>query len=299
MRRVPINPLIGYLYQTPPPVVFHYTSMGVLEQITDKGEIWASHARFLNDTSEFDHAKMFIRNYLLERANRIGGLEYLIKEHIPVIDDRHNPNDVFVASFSEEGDSLPQWRGYCPMGMGVSVGFDSSALKEGALEVQSQLPEDEDNDDPIINRSFLKCVYTESEKLKLISESVNTYITAIQGKHPQLTTVTAKTFLASTIALCSPLFKHESFKEEREWRLVLECNDRKVPKRHFRVAQSTLIPFIKINVRKNARRTYVKSVYVGPSPNEQLAAWGVKKLLDQRRLSGAMVENSSIPYRSW
>jgi hypothetical protein len=50
---------------------------------------------------------------------------------------------------------------------------------------------------------------------------------AIQGEHPQLGMRNARAFMNSVIALCGPVFKHESFKEEKEWRLVVQCKARK------------------------------------------------------------------------
>src|SRR5580692_11853291 len=107
----------------------------------------------------------------------------------------------------------------------------------------------------------------------------------------------ARAFMNSVIALCGPVFKHESFKEEKEWRLVVQCKARKSPKPHFRAAQSTLI--FKLDLSAGHRDNYVTKTRVGPSPSNHLGATGVKKLLDQRDLSTAMVENSKLPYRSW
>jgi hypothetical protein len=47
--------------------------------------------------------------------------------------DRTN---VCVCSFSEKGDLLSQWRGYCPQGVGYSIGFDSAKLNELAKNPQ-------------------------------------------------------------------------------------------------------------------------------------------------------------------
>ena len=35
----------------------------------------------------------------------------------------------FVASFSESGDDLSQWRAYCSAGPGFSIGFHAAALR--------------------------------------------------------------------------------------------------------------------------------------------------------------------------
>jgi hypothetical protein len=291
--------LSEYFTLPPPPMLFHYTSMDVLERITDNGQIWASHAIFLNDESELEHARSFIRNQALERAKAVNISDLIIKELIPIIDTTRLPDDVFVASFSEADDSLPQWRGYCTVGTGVSIGFDSNALSNCALEVDPFSSTKGADADLVCNRVLLKCVYTKEEKLNLISESVNAVLDAVRGEHPRLSTQDASSFIGSVIALCAPVFKHESFKEEREWRLVVQCKERKAPKRHFRAARSTMIPFIKLDVASGHRDTYIRQVKLGPSPNEYLGASGIAKLLEQRDLSAATVDRSKLPYRSW
>jgi len=39
---------------------------------------------------------------------------------------KHNVDGfkVFVSFFSESADKLSQWRGYCPSGSGICIGFD-------------------------------------------------------------------------------------------------------------------------------------------------------------------------------
>jgi hypothetical protein len=72
------------------------------------------------------------------------------------------------------------------VGTGVSIGFDPSALNNCALEVDSSSPAKSGDGDVNSNRALLKCVYTEEEKLSLISESVNAFMDAIRGEHPEV-----------------------------------------------------------------------------------------------------------------
>jgi hypothetical protein len=51
-----------------------------------------------------------------------------LSEIIDLANTRRLPSD-FVASFSEEGDDLSQWRSYCPGEAGFSIGFSSCALR--------------------------------------------------------------------------------------------------------------------------------------------------------------------------
>lgn len=291
------DPLLKHLHQPPPPVLYHYTSMSVLEKITDGGEIWASEARFLNDSTEFEHARDYIRGMLEDKVKK-SALLHRVKDDLPIVDRRSDEYDVFIASFSGDGDSLPQWRGYCSAGHGVAIGFNPDALTNGDVEISKgfrTVPDDE----PALEWSLLRCVYTDREKKKLVGDNVESYLDVIRGNHPTLNPNRGATFLLHTVQMCRPLFKNESFKEEQEWRLVVNCYYDHEPKRHFRIWGSTAVPFIKIDVRKKHKHDFIKEVVIGPCSNENLAIRGVDRLLASRGLGKDKVRKSNIPYRTW
>ena len=104
-----------------PEVVYHYTSIDTMMKIVDSASIWATSISYLNDVSEREHYLRLIR----ERIPVYRQSHSLPDESI--FDDFLNESDLgfqsrpFVASFSEEDDSLPQWRSYCPHGNGVAI----------------------------------------------------------------------------------------------------------------------------------------------------------------------------------
>jgi hypothetical protein len=206
-------------------------------------------------------------------------------------------SDVFVASFSSNGDSLPQWRGYCSIGSGVSIGFRSSSLLGSVLEVDDEVFKEDD--DGGISRGLMKCAYTDNEKRNILSQQLDSYISIARGTHPYLKPNRSRTILSSVVDLCSPSFKHESFKEEEEWREVVDCQYPQIPKRHFRPGLSTLVPYITLDVAAKNPSKYISHVFIAPTPHEELARMAVEKLLRSRGLDGVKVENSANPYRSW
>ena len=104
--------------------------------------------------------------------------------------------------------------------------------------------------------------------------------------------------LARLVALSSPLFKDVSFKEELEWRLVINCHSFNTPPRDFRMGAFTLVPHIDVDVRKNHKLDYIKEVVIGPNPHPQLAMEAVERLLIQRGLPDAKITGSAVPFRS-
>ena len=93
--------------QTPPSILYHYTSQVGLIGILRQREIWASKIHYLNDSKEFSLALDLARDALKTRARRESSqrendrLEVLLDE----IDSIAHVN-IGVCSFSEVGDSL-------------------------------------------------------------------------------------------------------------------------------------------------------------------------------------------------
>jgi hypothetical protein len=56
-------------------------------------------------------------------------------------------------------------------------------------------------------------------------------------------------FIISLFAI-APMIKHDSFKEEKEWRIV-SSNLRVEPDIQFRVSESNIIPYIEMALGKN------------------------------------------------
>ena len=106
------------------------TSTG-FKGIVESRELWATHIQYLNDAQEFDYAADLAKQVVEERdrasaeprrAHRSRRLSDLASVRMGV------PQYVCVASFSEVGDALSQWRGYCPNGAGYSIGFVTQDL---------------------------------------------------------------------------------------------------------------------------------------------------------------------------
>lgn len=298
MGRIPANRLFKHLGKKPPRVLYHYTSLDALEAITDSGKLWATEIHYLNDRTEYVNACEFVRSMLESMIARDRAAQIVVRPHLDKYLQSDQKEEIFVASFSEDGDSLPQWRGYCQNGRGVAIGFLSFAM-EDILPDDEENPADWESGDAIWSLGLHRCVYTRDEKRRLVLESVNDYLAAIRGENKKIGPDRAGPLLSSLIGLCGPLFKDESFKEEKEWRLVLESYFPDVPKRSFRVGKSTLIPFVTMNVRENHPSTYISEVVVGPAPEEKLAIRGTGQLLRSRKLEGVKIRASKVPYRTW
>lgn len=283
----PVIRFTNHLRTSVPKILYHYTSMEVLEKITSTQRIWASEVSYLNDSRECIDAEELI----LEELYRRGGINKRLRATITSdveLARRASYSRRFVCSFTEDGDSLPQWRAYCPGGSGVAIGFASSVLNEISERVGLDDPPRMKVDASLW---LYKCIYTKKDKMKFVREFASLYLSAHRNGSPH-----PAGYLEAYLRMCAPLFKQESFREEREWRMVLSCGDDAVPAPLFRSAGGVTIPYIEMAVwSKNT--DFIKDVVVGPNPKLELAVRSVKRLMEARRLGNATVTPSKVSYR--
>ena len=106
--------------------LYHYTSFHGLEGIFESKSLFCTDVKFLNDTSEFVYVFKLAEKYLnsLRKCNELKEEEIQRLKMMPQsLDWPFEATKWFVFSFSNDPDSLSQWRAY-GSGSGVSIGFD-------------------------------------------------------------------------------------------------------------------------------------------------------------------------------
>ena len=262
--------VMAHLSKPIPETLWHYTSFIGFQGIINSKTIWATEYRFLNDSEEFSHARTLAEK-LVEEVPEFTGLQFparsIIRSAINMAfrtgflrEDRFS---LMVASFSEIGDQLSQWRGYAGNSTGISIGLDLRHLRPPSA-LQTTVV-------------FAPCVYDEAEKKELLEailkhcldkleaawnstvnsglmENVdradpNTVWDHVHGHSKEISTSVAEahTNLQWDLLRLAPLLKNESFSEEREWRLTLPREAIRLPSNHplrFRYQYDTLVPYI-------------------------------------------------------
>lgn len=152
--------LASSLYQAGAPNdLYHYTSLDAVVGISEKEGLRATKIQYLSDFSEIKHAfSMFQQNVGTLRGVDTGPQELLsqLSEWLRMPMRTSNAT-AFVTCFTEKRDSLSQWRGYTPTGRGACVQLRAEQLLACAKE-QSY--------------DFVKCVYTDEQKMKLAAAAV-------------------------------------------------------------------------------------------------------------------------------
>jgi len=217
---------------------------------------------------------------------KIKELTYDFIEYLRInLGKRWNP-EVYVASFTEEGDLLSQWRGYCSKG-GFSLGFHFDLLSQVAKTHDSFL---------------LPCVYDTKIQKQIIEELLisfsGKYDDALKGKQDDSDKLAHKIsveFIIHLFAL-APMLKHESFKEEKEWRIVSSIL-RVAPDIQFRANESNIIPYIEMALSKDDNEIELRKLFIGPESNNKYAKEAVLQLLRKNRVPQNTIKYSSVPYR--
>jgi hypothetical protein len=279
----------------PQETLYHYTTFAGLMGIVEKGVLWASDIRYMNDSAEMKHTVDLIG---LEVAKRIGGgqsNQKLLSQFLDWVSNRiAKGHMLFGASFRSNGNLLSQWRGYSSVGKGVSIGFNPNYILTCARGQSFQLG---------------KCIYDASEQEPLIEQVVNAVETlaANQGentdesrRHPSQSYYDVFEVIESDLLRIAAILKHPSFKEEEEWRIVSPVlSDYVMSPVLFREGTSMLVPYLEIRLSPGHDVPIgLEHVFLGPTPNINLSMNSLTMFLSKK---GVKVKEGitycQIPYR--
>lgn len=273
----------------------HYTSQRGLLGIVSNEVLWATNIKFLNDEHEFQHALDLIREIIptskitpgmKEHQAHKGFMEQLLKRLEQL--DNYTTESIFTLSFSSEIDLLSQWRGYCSDNKGYCLVYDVAGVFE---KVKAKYQD----------AHLVDCVYRREEKEVKLRELLNQhwgkYYKAEEGK-PQKEVVEE---LAKEVMLLASYYKHPSFSEEKERRIVVNLDFSLNSNLKFREGPFSLVPYIELD----APRGHLKKICIGPTANKRLSKRSVEMFLEKTYgyppsiFGDLVVVYSETPYRAW
>lgn len=264
---------------------------------------------YLNDTSEFVHGLSFaedISTRIYMEDDYLEAFGVAIRRALEsVIAD-----DLYVACFSEQPDLLSQWRGYCPAGAGLCLGFDLDCIKEFCAtkgyrlekclyDHKDQAPQIES----LVDRCFEMFPKPSISRSQYDTLSSKGQVDCCIDYHSQTTAGRDKSqadeavnWLCRQIADLTPLFKNDGFREEAEWRIVA---NRPIEQVKFRARASFLAPYVELQLLSATSGNALREVIIGPNPNQARAEAAVRKLLLAHGVGNSTVRCSSLPFNHW
>jgi hypothetical protein len=205
-----------------PSDIYHYTSLEGFEGIVESGALWATRTCHLNDRTEIEHGRALALEVADELMKTLGESDptAFIRERLADEQpDNWRTDEYFnaaaVASLTELGDDLSQWRAYGAQGHGLCIAFDAREIH--ALATTDHVPVS-----PAF--SLLRVRYDDAAQRELLREMFD-YFTASFEKEfadPECESDPLDACYVRAVAFCAALatFKHPSFAAEDEWRLA-------------------------------------------------------------------------------
>ncbi len=291
-----ISQITEKLYgERPDKVLYHYTSLYGLAGIIESRSIWSTEIRYFSDAAEMKHTVDLLRVEIDQRLECGTSDARLLKQLREWLYHRITDGHMlFVVSFTAEGNLLSQWRGYCPYGKGVSLGFDPDYIVQCADK-----------------QSFgvVRCIYDMRRKKELLSQIVDAIeiLAKERGentdppkRHPSQSYHDVFEEVEGELLKVAAAFKHPSFEEEDEWRLVSPIiSNFVITPIKYREGTSMLVPYIEFSLApEDNRPVRLQHIFLGPTPHVNLSMTSlhryVSRITKGHRLE---IDYCGIPYR--
>lgn len=279
---------------SPKIILYHYTNAHGLSGIIESKKIWASSYRYMNDSQEFEYGfelidEIYPKADTYPLPSNISDQSFA--EHLRRKKWDYESDCLFVASFSEDKNLLSQWRAYAGPHSGYAIGFRKNELETNVA-------------------NLVECEYNKERQKLALKDLIDRELPALrssfekslneQGKreHPDLTEYFDKVDVTVLkIAQVATSFKHSSFSEEKEWRLVIGPANITPNQILFRASGTGIIPYIEIEFTDNALP--IDCIIVGPGPHQKRNEVSLRQMLSLKGFDNVDVLISDIPYRNW
>jgi hypothetical protein len=295
--------------QAEPELLYHYTTLDGLLGILKDEVLWAAGIPYLNDTSEFKAGSGAVFDLMqteimscsdidpaTDDLSKIFNAKFddakvasVMNRYTPLI--RQSAASVYAASFSAEetGDDLSQWRAYGGQDSGVSLGFEPLHLREMGRQFLNNNPGWVGADtDPLA-----KCEYYKDRNFPQTDPAIHDAVKRIMELNDDSSKVLS-------FARYSATLKHEKFRAEGEWRIVLVWGGAGVPDAvKFRRVRSLVVPYICIPLKLDNRPIEIVRIVVGPTPHKTEARQSIEMLLKRYDVQYREIVESRVPYRNW
>lgn len=291
------SPDNGLLCQ-PKENLYHYTTASALSNIIQNQEIYMTKAGFMNDISEITYAS----NLFIERLNSSNIVDQDKRELIEAFKlgiKKGLFDNIFALCLSASFDSLPMWS-YYGKSDGYNFGISPNFINDFANHSFIKGRRYDNEKKTFVEYLDKKCVDIKRNKRVSYSFSIKAnYVLYEREKQVRIFDMfieeikdlinlkTAESNIQIKIILSDlvdfiPFFKHPSYKNEEEYRVLAQiesagskpiemCGIQK-----YRVSNGTLIPYISIKLNKT---DYIKSITISPFNRTEFAMLGIQDLV--------------------
>ena len=280
--------------------IYHYTSSeGLLGILRDK-TLWFTDTMGLNDSSEGNYIWEILEECLEgnydEKFNT--SIKALEKDSYEIDDDMKGtfePHSYFICSFSENQDSLQMWNYYTKNinSVGYNICFDRQHLIKSVKEW-----------DKNFEVTLCQVIY-DKEKQKEWMKSALDLIYKYWKKHKKNYRLELLSCLQYLFARVRIVFKHPSFANEQEVRLVVELagsqffdNLTTMPKQKevkIRIVNNMFVPYLEVPFKEPS---IIKQITTSPIIKDDTIVDSVYLLLYKYgEIDSCEIKRSEIPLK--
>lgn len=256
------------------------------------GHLWATDAGFMNDPKEL--------RYGLDRLAEAAAAHRSLRPALPRLHEivekaaRQKTLDgrIYLACFCRHGDLLSQWRAYGANGGGFAIGFSPRALTATAPQFQGTF-----------TRVLQPVLYDKRQQDLLLGDCL-AYISPESIENGEALKILLYAFSSFLMT-----FKHPSYREEGEWRLIqfgrlLNDDGLEVSSlwpTSFRVRGNQIVPYADLDLTGTAGALEGKlpavSIVCGPTVNPERGVKMLREFCDSMGFC-AVVAGASDPRRA-
>lgn len=268
--------------------LYHYTNILALKDILQNRKIWLTKADYMNDSQEVVYATEKISRIFMETFDYRSKCYNQVMNKI-IIPNRFNKR-AFIVSLSRDHDSLPLWSNYAHM-EGYNLAFRSDRLYHATQEsVENMIKSKSSETCKVVcgkdyNIIIDDIIYNKEIQDDIVMEIINKMelVMSFYRKSDISAHQTNKLLesLAKRLQIYIVLFKQQSFKAEKESRMIITIEDTNVLDnmiRH-RISNGAFVPYIEIDLKLKIDSSPFKGITIGPRNNSDLAAKGMKSFL--------------------
>ena len=287
------------IQRDPPPGLYHYTNAAGLAGIIGSSKLWATHYRFLNDSSEVNYGLSLFNG--LVSAHLKGDQDEVSAEFLSRTLRTANAFDgmfdFYVACFCECDDLLNQWRTYTDQAGGYAIGFEGR-----------QIGHRHQVDNHTQDFFLRKVEYNEAIQRVLIQEVLDLTLAALREMTKGASVSDANNaiarcchFVRVEIAEYLLCFKHPAFHTEQEWRLCHVTTPNEESHLLFRNGPYGITPYVCLDTSPmagvNANRLPICAIRHGPTTSADNVRFGLNKLLRRNGYSFVEISGTELPVR--
>jgi len=270
--------------------LYHYTDVPALLSILDTGNIWFTERSHLNDPTEIRFG-LEIASQILSEGGGDKVRELFASEMTTGLMQTLNIFGFCVASFSVDGDSLPQWRAYADDGKGVAIRFAPKITERTEWPHPCRVQYDQ----PLLESRLRQA---RDRAISILSDQD---LAPLLQKHTKaaLRSIILETALVM-LFLCMQ-FKHKAYITEQELRLMYFARRGRVqahPGFKSRSRRGEIVQYIEAAIHADFKNGGVLTgVVIGPAAPTSLGDQ-LRDTLDAKGHRDVEILRSELPYRS-